>query len=262
MQSHRLNKCPIILSIYTAFTCLCPAAVSGQPSDQPPGVRFVEVSGSGTICTTPTEAVIVLGVRTWNKDIRTCYTENNRILKQVLDVATKHNIEKQNVQTSEVSVSPTFPSSNSSDHSTKPDGYTVQKQITLVTSDFSVISPLLADAIESGANTIEHVDLRIANPRKFKDEARDLALSAAQEKARAMATQLNVKLGKALTIKEIGSSTTGLRDRYTFYPSLTNNLSAYRPTTFEGSDESLSGDISKGQLRISSAVTVTFEIID
>lgn len=226
-----------------------------------PGTRYVEVTGTGTVYALPDEAVIALGVRSWNKDIRASYAENERVLKQILGVIAKHKIPAKNIQTSEISVEPTF-APGKYDSGTKPEGYKVSKRITVVVKDFPSVPALLADAIESGANRMDSLDFRITNPRKWKDEARVLAINAAKEKAQAMATQLSSQLGKILVIREVGSTIAGLQDRYSYFQSSNNNISRATPMMVEGADESATGDFATGQKRVTSVVSATFEITD
>lgn len=226
--------------------------------------RLLEVSGTGTVYAAPEEIVVELGVRTWNKDLRICYQENKRIVNQVLKVIEKHKIEASNIQTSEVIVRPTYPSNRSNDYDCNPDGYRVEKDITLVAKNAADVPALLTDAIENGANTIDRVDFRIENPRKYKDEARNLAINAAQEKAADMAKQVNARVGKVLRLREVGSNIVGMRerDRYTYFPNTNNNISTRSQYNGERGENVLPGEIATGQLRITSEIAATFEIID
>ncbi len=225
--------------------------------------RFIEVSGVGTIYVVPDEILILLGVKTWNKDIRTCYKENQHLVEQLLAVAKKHKVPLERIQTSEVSVEPTYPNSNY-DRNCKPDGYRVEKRVTLITKDLPSVSALLTDAIENGANLVGKVDLRIENPRKSKDDARSLALKSAQEKAIAMAVQMNSKIGPALEIKEAGSNVEGLISMHGYYQNnrSTNMFQVEPSSIIDSRDEVIEGDLAKGRMRVTSAVTVKFRLTD
>lgn len=263
MKNLRLNSRFAITTVATSFLWLSSqTCVFGQNSQTINSPRFIEVSGVGTVYAVPDEIILVLGVKTWNKDIRVCYSQNQRIVEQVLAVAAKYKIGAEHIQTSEIYVQPEYPSS--SDHSHKPDGFTVQKRITIVVKKIPSAPLLLADAIDSGANIIGRFELRIENSRISKDEARVLALKAAQEKAQLMAAQFNAKVGKVLSITESGSSVASLRNdnlRMHGY-NIGTNLFQVRPGIADSSDENIEGDLAKGQLQVSSAVTVKFEIAD
>jgi len=254
-----------LISVFSAYFVPVPVSAFDTVNSQSQSKeRFVEVSGVGTVYAVPDEIMVVLGVKSWNKDIRTCYKENQSIVEQVLTVARKHKISADRIQTSEISVEPTYPSSNSYDRNCKPDGYRVEKRITLVSKDLTSVPLLLTDAIENGANLVGQVDLRIENPRKSKDEARSLALRSAQEKASAMASQMNCKIGPALIIKESGSNVTGLISLNGYSQNNRSvNMFQVDPTTIVDSrDEVIQGDLAKGRMRVTSAVTVKFELTD
>ena len=220
----------------------------------PSGARIVTANGTGMVRTAPDEAVIVLGVETWNKDLRAGYSENEAIVKRVLAVPPKYHIDKKDVQTNEVSVESTHQSRSSSlyESGSKPNGYRIDKKITVVVKDLGSVPALLADAIDAGANTIDSLNFGVSNPRKYKDEARALAINAAKEKAEAMAAELHAKIGKPVVIKEIGSNTTGLGLR---------RDNAVINMFQEASDASPAG-IASGQLKIDASVSVTFELTD
>src|SRR5581483_1879259 len=134
--------------------------------------------------------------------------------------------------------------------------YRVGNKVTVVVKDLKVVPALLADAIDSGANGIDGVDFQVENPRKYKDEARKLALIAAREKADAMASEMHSRVGKVLSIKETGSRITGLLDRGYY----SGQNAVYQSVS--GPEEEDGAGLAAGQLKINSTVSVTFELTD
>jgi hypothetical protein len=236
--------------------------VDAQLLQYPVGTRFVTATGKGTVTTTPDQAVIVLAVRTWSKDLRSCFSENETKVKQVLSVTSKYHIEKHSVQTSQVSVAPTYSpkSSNSYEPAGRPNGYRISKTITILSKDLTAIPSLLSDAIDAGANSILKVEFRLENPRKSRDDARILALRAAKEKATAMAQELHGNLGKALVIKELGSSLEDLMSSR--YRQSNTNMFQVEPVVVSEADYENAGDIAAGAVEVSSTVSITFELTD
>src|SRR5262249_15328789 len=126
----------------------------------------------------------------------------------------KYHIERKDFQTSELSVHATHPSRfSSSDESGRPNGFDIERSVTTEVRDLSCVASLLADAVDAGANSIDWLTLDVAETRKFRDEARSLALTAAKEKAEAMASVLHVRLGKPIAIRELGTYARGLGSR-------------------------------------------------
>ncbi|MCP3986832.1 MAG: SIMPL domain-containing protein [bacterium] len=55
------------------------------------------------------------------------------------------------------------------------------------------LEDVLSSALEAGANQVHGIEFRSSNPRKHMDEARNQALDAATEKAKAMAGRPRIR---------------------------------------------------------------------
>jgi len=58
----------------------------------------------------------------------------------------------------------------------------------------------LTGLITNGVNNVQGIDFRTTELRKYRDQARALAIRAAREKAEAMVGDLGVKVGKPISI--------------------------------------------------------------
>jgi uncharacterized protein YggE len=86
--------------------------------------------------------------------------------------------------------------------------------------------------------------------RTYRDQARSLALKAAQEKAAALAGAVGQKIGKAITIEEEVPNRAGYA-----LPNTSSNAISYD----RGSDSSDSeGTLALGLIKVSARVTVKF----
>lgn len=222
------------------------------------GARYATATGSATVEVAPDNVAIGFGVNTWDKDLRKAYGVNASRTKAILDLATKYHIANGDIQTNDFDVDPTYPE-DSKGHSLTtgvPTGYKVKQRIMIRLRNVDSLSNFLADAFDKGANTVGYIKFDVSTMRKFRDEATQLAIQAAKEKASDMANQLNAKLGKALIVKE------GILDFRAFG-------SNYVPNNRLVSSEYLSADrtykdssIAAGAQQISSTVTVVFEMTD
>jgi hypothetical protein len=113
----------------------------------------------------------------------------------------------------------------------------------------------LPKALEAGATSIQSVNFENSNLRKSRDEARMLALKAAREKAESLAHAENGKVGKALVITERGSEVTDLGSSR--YQNMSNNVS--QPSSFPNE---INETEAPGEIRVSSSISVTFEVTD
>jgi len=76
------------------------------------------------------------------------------------------------------------------------DGFEVSQTIGIKVRDLDAAGSLLATAGEKGATNISSLEFTIDDTDVLKDEARSLAIADAQEKAKVLARELNVKLVK------------------------------------------------------------------
>ena len=59
---------------------------------------------------------------------------------------------------------------------------------------------ILTGLINNGVNTVQGIEFHTSELRKYRDQARAMAIKAAREKADAMASELGVKRGKVYSV--------------------------------------------------------------
>src|SRR6202047_1307274 len=64
--------------------------------------------------------------------------------------------------------------------------------------------------LKSGVNRVDGINFIVAEPKKYKDEARLEAVNAAREKASALASQLGQSIGKPWEITEESNNDYGV----------------------------------------------------
>ena len=152
------------------------------------------------------------------------------------------------MQTGHISVSQRF----SDEEATKKPpvflGYTVTKGVGIVLKDVSQAEELLADIFKSGVSSIDGVYFRTSQLRKYKDQARAMAIKAAQEKAVALTKEIGQSIGKAYSITE---------DEPSYASAQNNNLNIVTRSGSSSDDEST---LALGQISITARVTVSFEL--
>ncbi len=169
-----------------------------------PDRPLVTVSGQAEVLVVPDEVVFNLRVTTLEKDLVTAQRRNDEVVKKVLALARSYQVPPELVQTDYISVDERY---SSEEATRKPSvflGYNVTKKIAIVLRDVSKAERLLSDIFASGITRIESVDFRTTQSRKLRDQARALAIKAAQEKASAFARELGQTIGKAYSITEEG----------------------------------------------------------
>ncbi|MGB7926006.1 MAG: SIMPL domain-containing protein [Pyrinomonadaceae bacterium] len=210
--------------------------------------RLITVSGSAEIRVQPNEVVFNIEIENLDKDIVVAKRANDEGVKKVLALAHSYQIESQNIKTDYISVEPRY--STDLSLSTKPReflGYEVSKTVVIRLTDLSRFESLFSDALRAGVNRVYGVEFLTTEIRKHKDQARALAIKAAQEKAIALAREIGQKIGKAYSINESSESSGG--------GSAMNNL--YVSESGTGDSQST---FALGQITVNARVTVSFEL--
>ena len=81
-------------------------------------------------------------------------------------------------------------------------GYTASQTIAITLKDLSEYEDLLTDLLDAGVEYVHGVNFETSELRKHRDEAREMAVEAAKEKATALADQLGQSLGEPAEIVE------------------------------------------------------------
>ncbi|HIE05695.1 MAG TPA: DUF541 domain-containing protein [bacterium (Candidatus Stahlbacteria)] len=240
---------PIMNIFLLAFICSAFAGGEGEP-------RLVTVTGDAEVRVVPDEVIITLGVETFDQNLTVAKKKNDRSVKRIIGLADKYEIKKKYLQTSHISVVPDY------DHyqgEAKLVGYFVRKTIVITLKDLSRFEGLLTDALKSGANYVHGIQFRTTKLRKHRDQARALAINAAREKAAALASELNQKIGKPYTINEEPTWW------WSYYNSWWgrgwgSRMSQNVVPNVGGSYQGESGTIALGQITVNARVRVSFEL--
>jgi hypothetical protein len=216
--------------------------VFGLAEDKLP-TRFVRVAGTAEVKVVPDRAVIELGVERQSPSASTAKQAEDSVARKILDSLNANGVDEKDIQTTYLSLRP---------HSNYHKGvrtasyFVAQQTLSVTVRDLSKLDTLLQGLIAAGGNRIDSVEYETSDLRKYRDQARELAVKAAREKAQAMAHALGQEIGKAQSIEEATESR-----GY----ALANNYIE------EGGFPRKSPSTSAGQARISASVTVSFELM-
>ena len=129
--------------------------------------------------------------------------------------------------------------------------------------DISKFDDVLSGAIDSGANVVQGVQFLTSDLRKYRDQARDLAIKAAREKADALAAALGQKAGKAVTISEQRNSWFSYYGSWWGQSGGLQSQNVVQNAQSGGGEDLGEGDTTApGQIRVTASVAVTFELTD
>ena len=219
--------------------------------------RQISVTGEAAVYVVPDKIIVNLGVETWDADMATAKQKNNDILVKAVAAIKELGVEEKEVQTGHLSIEPRY-----KDGDPRQDfiGYFVRNRFLVTLSEVEKVEELVTKMLEVGVNYIHGIDFQTIEVRKYRDEARELALKAAREKAGDMASVLGQKIGRPLQICETPSygGYYGSSWRGGYGASMTQNSGQ----DIAGSGAEISDTVALGKLAIKANVSVTFELVD
>jgi uncharacterized protein YggE len=217
-------------------------------ADDKPEPRLITVTGEAEVLVVPDEVVFDLTVQNINREMRLAKTQTDEQLKKLLELTRRYNIDPKDVQTDYIKLEPRY---RGNDESRTFIGYSVRKDLTFTLRDVSRAEELLSEVMESGITRVNGVRFQTSQMRKYRDQARALAIRAAQEKAVALTAEIGQKIGKAYSIEE-DFPNMGLA-----YQNVAGNASGY----ISGSAAESEGTLALGQIKVTARVTVRFELL-
>jgi uncharacterized protein YggE len=216
-------------------------------ADDRPETRLITVAGEAEVKVAPDEVVFDVTVQTINKDLRLAKNQADDRLKKLIDLTRKYQIRAADVQTDYIRLEPRY---RGNDESRLFIGYSVRKDLIFTLRDVSHAEALLSELIELGISRINGVRFQTSELRKYRDQARSLAMKAALEKATALSAEIGQKIGKAYSIEEELPSRLG------------PGQNVYANNSILVSDDATEseGTLALGQIKVTARVTVKFEL--
>jgi hypothetical protein len=160
--------------------------------------RSVQVSGVAVVNVTPDRALIKLGVQSNGKSAKEAQSRNSATIKQVVKALKLLGIEEKDIATDWYIVEPLYEDYDS----LKIKGYRIYNIVEVTMRDVTKSNDAIIAAFQAGANQVVDVQFYTSELRKYRDQARELAMKAAKEKAEALSNAAGADVGCILTINE------------------------------------------------------------
>ena len=160
--------------------------------------RSVQVTGAATVKVAPDRALIQLGVQSNGRTPRAVEAANSAAIQKVLKALQDQRIPAKDIATDLYVIEPIYEDYNS----LYIKGYRINNVVAVTLRDVKRTGPVLAAALEAGANQVLGVEFYTSDLRKYRDQARQLAMQAAQEKAQDLASAVGAEAGCVLSISE------------------------------------------------------------
>ncbi|HEX5808085.1 MAG TPA: SIMPL domain-containing protein [Anaerolineales bacterium] len=164
--------------------------------------RSVQVSGTAVVNVQPDRALLQLGIQSNGKTPKEVQARNAAAIRDVIESLERLGIEARDISTDHYVIEPLYEDYDS----LHIKGYRIFNVVAITLRDVDQTSAALAAAFEAGANQVVNVEFYTSELRKHRDQAREMAMKAASEKAGALAIAAGTETGCVLNISENSSS--------------------------------------------------------
>ena len=161
----------------------------------------VSFSGEGKVLAKSDVAVIDFSIVTEAATSKAAQDANSEKSNNVTDFLKKQKIEDKDIKTTSYSIYPQYEYPRYGGVP-KIKGYQVNQTIEIKVRDLGSVSSILDGVVTAGANQIGNLNFKIDDPEKLKEQARELAINDAKDKANALKSQLGIKLGRIVNFSE------------------------------------------------------------
>lgn len=248
----------VILTVYVAILALSELKGLRYIGSGVSATNTITVSGEGEVSAVPDTANFSVTVQEQAKDVKTAQDAATKKSNDIVAYLKGAGIDEKDVQTSDYSIYPQYEYSNAvcSGGYCPPGkqtlvGYEVSQTLTVKVRDTSKAGDLLSGVGSRGASSVGGLsfELNKEDQADKEAEARGKAIDDARTKAEALADQLGVSLVRIVGFSENGN-----------YPIYYAKAEMTMAADGRGGAMPPSPEIPTGQNKITSNVTVTYEI--
>lgn len=163
-----------------------------ETSDRTP--TTITVSGEGKASGTPDIAELSFGVQTGRRaSAKEAMAVLKREMNSVIEATKKAGIEDKDINTEQFSLNPAYDWTSGQQILR---GYEATQSLRVKVRNLDSVSDVLAAATGAGANQAGSVSFGIDNPESVRAQAREKAITQAESKAKTLAAELGMSLGK------------------------------------------------------------------
>ena len=214
----------------------------------------ISFSGDSEVFAAPDIAIVSVTVREEGKDVKTAQDKATAKEKAVLEFLSEQGIEKKDIKTESYNSYPKYDYGTPCygmycpERTPKIIGYEVSEYISVKVRDLDKAGTLVQGIGALGVAEFSGPTFSIENEDGLKAEARKMAIDETKAKAESLAEDLGVRLVRIVSFNE-GD-----------YPGLMYNFAVAEKAMDSGAAAAPSPELPMGENKITSNVTITYEI--
>lgn len=160
--------------------------------------RSIQVSGTAVVNVTPDRVLIQLGVQSNATTPQRVEAINSATINKVIKAVKAKGVADKDIVTDVYVINPIY--EDYDDLYIK--GYRIDNMVAITLRDISIVNKVVIAALDAGANKVINVEFYLSDLRKYRDQARELAMTAAKEKAQDLAKAAGSETGCVMSINE------------------------------------------------------------
>ena len=217
--------------------------------------RSIQVSGAAIVYVIPDRAMIQLGVQSNGVTPDATQNANYQQIQTVIKAVLALGVEPKDIASDYYIVYPIYDDYDS----LRIKGYRIDNTVSITVRDINLADDVIVAALKVGANEVQDVQFYTSELRKFRDQAREMAMKAASEKAQALAGTADAQVGCVLNINEntwsqYYGSWRGGRQAALWAQNVSQNATSGTPAQLDDSP------ISLGQIAVRAEVNASYSL--
>ncbi|WP_121251037.1 SIMPL domain-containing protein [Nocardioides ferulae] len=190
-----------------------PAQAAPENSTSETGApRVFTMRGTGEATAVPDQLEFTLTVTALRPSLDAALDSTSATAEKVLGVLGEHGVERRDVQTAGLSMTPEYDYPSSGPRVLR--GYRVTQRSTVLVDELRDGGAAVSAAVDAGGNEVRVGDLRlrVGDPEEVLEQARTAAVEEATAKAEQYAAASGQQLGEVVTLREIAPGGRSPRD--------------------------------------------------
>jgi uncharacterized protein YggE len=226
-------------------------ALSATRDSAPPTIN---VSANAIVKVQPDLAYFEVGVLTQDKSAARAQEMADRVIARTMKALQEKGVARKDLATSVCNLCPSYV--HPYDRRTFV-GYQGDSFVTVNVRDLSKLGKLIDACMAAGATNISDVEFRVDDIRKYRKQAREMAVHNARERANQIADAIGVKI---VGVKSVNETTSDYPGRGWWWQSRREPMMSQAVAYVPSQTVSEEPEIALGTFPITAGVSVAFEI--
>jgi len=160
--------------------------------------RTIQVSGTAVVNVIPDRVLIQLGIQSSAGTPQRVEAVNSATINKIIHALKAQGVAEKDIVTDWYVIQPIYKNYDS----LNIEGYRINNVVAVTLRDINQVNKVIVAALDAGANQVVNVEFYLSDLRKYRDQARDLAMKAAGEKAKDLAAAAGAETGCVMNINE------------------------------------------------------------